>query len=81
MCLGALGQEGQPVGMEGKTVSIRVTVECGYRVATPMPWVREGGLWYSHRSPMCLGSHQVSEVSKNVASVLKELMAYLKRHR
>lgn len=83
MCLGALGQEGPSGGMEEKTVNIGVTVECAYRVVAPRPWVREEGLCHSQRFPMCphSGPHRVSEVSKNVAPVLKELTAYLKRQR
>lgn len=47
MYLGPQDPEGQPVDMEGKTVNVGVTVGCGYRVVTHMPWVQENGLHHS----------------------------------
>ena len=36
--MGSQGPEDQSVGMEGEMVNVTVTVACGYRVVTHMPW-------------------------------------------
>lgn len=78
MCLGSLDPDGQPGGMEGKAVSVRVTVEGGYRVVTRIRRDRDDRPCHSHGSSMCLDPSRGSEVSQNVASVLKKLMAHLR---
>lgn len=71
-CLGSQGPACQPVGVEGKAVCVGATVECGYRVVTPMPWVRKDGLCHSQVLSTGPGSYHVPEVSENVASGLSE---------
>lgn len=71
-CLGSQGPVCQPVGVEGKAVCVGATVECGYRVVTPMPWVRKDGLRHSRVLFTGPGSYHVPEVSENVASGLPE---------
>ena len=70
--MGSRGAACQPVGVEGKAVCVRATVERGYRVVTPMPWVRKDGLRHSRVLFTGPGSYHVPEVSENVASGLSE---------
>lgn len=44
--MGSQGPEGQPVGTEGKSLSVGGDC-CGYRGVTHVPWVTEDGLSYS----------------------------------
>ena len=51
---------------------MRAAGACGYRVLTPVPWIREDRLAHSQGLSVCPGSYQALEVSENAISGLSE---------
>ena len=69
------------MGVEAGALSIRAAGECGYRVLTPTPWVREDRLGHSQGLSVCTGSYQASEASENAISGLSEEMEVIPMNR
>ena len=62
-------------------MSIRAAGECGYRVLTSVPWIREDRLGHSRGLSVCPGSYQASEASENAISGLSEEMEVIPMNR